>query len=389
MPVEIAQTWDDRRLKRDRLARVQAEMRKRGVGALYVSDNPTIRYLLAVKVPSARAFVPAEGDVVAFIRPRDAGYVRMVHPLIQDPLYDSSSNWGPEGGAGEGSPDRLAYGLIDLMTEHGVAGSPLGVDSLDVPALGALQRAGINMTYAQPIIEYARAIKTDDEVAIYRAMGHQYAHAVGAFRQAIRPGISENELAGVVVSSWYEAGGEEVAQLNVCAGENMNPWRRWPTQRTVRDGEFVGVDLHGYGFHGLRGDGSRTFFMGDSPSPDQRDLYRRAHDYLLGSMDAFQAGRSYADAMGRVPTVPEKYREQLYNYHIAHAIGMSHSGYPEVNARKPPLDDNLVANQVLSIECYFGEIGNPLAVKLEEQIVVRDGPPEVIGPEIPFDERFI
>jgi len=83
------------------------------------------------------------------------------------------------------------------------------------------------------------------------------------------------------------------------------------------------------------------------------------------------------------------YQEQLYNYHVAHAIGMSHSGYPEVNKRKPPLDDTLVENQVLAVECYFGEVGSPLAVKLEEQIIVRKGPPEVIGPDIPFDEQFI
>jgi len=28
-------------------------------------------------------------------------------------------------------------------------------------------------------------------------------------------------------------------------------------------------------------------------------------------------------------------------------------------------------------------------VKLEEDIVVRDGPPEVLGRDMPFDERFI
>jgi Xaa-Pro aminopeptidase len=388
VPVAIEKTWNDQKLKQDRLARVQDEMRKRGVGGLYIGENSSVRYLLAIQIPSVRAFVPVEGEVLAFVRPRDAGYVRFHHANIQDPVYDSASNWGPEG-ASDSSPDRLAAALEDLMIEHGLAGEPLGIDSLDFPAMAALQRSSLQLTYAQPIIEYARAIKTSDEVDIYRAMGKQYAHAVGAFRDALRPGISENELAGVVVSAWYEAGGEEIAQLNVCAGENMNPWRRWPTQRVVRDNEFVGVDLHGFGFQGLRGDASRTFFVGDSPTPEQRALYKRAYEYLEETIDVFQAGRSYADTMRMAPVVPEKYREQLQNLHLAHAIGMSHSGYPEVNMRKPPLDDSLVENQVLSVECYFGEIGSPLAVKLEEDIVVRDGPPEVLGANMPFDERFI
>lgn len=388
MPIEVQQTWDNQRLKSERIARVQAEMKRQGVGALFLTDSATLRYLLAIKIPSARAFVPPEGEVLAFVRPRDQGYVRLQHPNLTEPLYDSSSHWGPEAGANRG-PERLASGLVDLMAQHGVAGERLGVDNLDVPAVVALRDAELELTFAMKVIEFARAVKTQDEVAIYRSIGEQYTHSVTAFRDALRPGITENELAAIVVSAWYEAGGEEVAQLNVCAGENMNPWRRWPTQRAVQNEEFVGIDLHGYGVHGLRGDASRTFYVGDHPSGEQADLYRRAYDYLRATSDCFQAGRSYADAMARVPKVPEKYEAQLYNYHIAHAIGMSHSGYPEVNKRAGPVDDTLRENQVLSIECYFGEEGSALAVKLEEQVVVRDGPPEVIGPDTPFDERFI
>lgn len=387
MPIKVKKTWDDQRLKRERLEHVQQEMKRQGVGSLYVTDNATLRYLLGVKVPSARAFVPAQGEVLAFIRPRDMGYVRPHHANMQQPLYDSASAWGPEGAA-DSSADRLAHAIGDLMVEHGVGGEPLGLDNLDVPAILAFRDAGLNLTYAQPIIEHARAVKTNDEVAIYRSIGEQYTHSILAFRDALRPGISENELAAIVVSAWYEAGGEEVAQLNVCAGENMNPWRRWPTQRVVRDREFVGVDLHGYGVHGLRGDASRTFFVGSHPSRGQIDLYRRAYGYLWATADLFRAGRSYAEVLGQVPYVPEEYHAQLYNYHVAHAIGMSHSGYPEVNKRKGPVDDTLKENQLLSIECYFGEEGSPLAVKLEEQIVVRAGPPEVLG-QMPFDENLL
>ena len=79
----------------------------------------------------------------------------------------------------------------------------------------------------------------------------------------------------------------------------------------------------------------------------------------------------------------------MYNYHVAHAIGMSHSGYPEVNNRKAPLNDTLKPNQVLSVECFFAEEGATQAVKLEQMLVIRDGAPEIVGPEVPFDERFI
>jgi Xaa-Pro aminopeptidase len=210
-----------------------------------------------------------------------------------------------------------------------------------------------------------------------------------AFRDALRPGITENQLAQVATSAWYAASGEDVAQLNVCVAENMNPWKRWPTEKPVQDGEFAGIDLHGRGFNGLRGDASRTFLVGERPTQEHRDLYRRAYDYLQASIPVWRAGRTIEDAMRDVPKVPPAYEAQLFNYNFAHGVGLGSSDYPHVNPRRPAIDDVLRANQVLAIECYIAEENHPLCVKLEEQIIVRDGPPELLGPGIPFDDRLL
>src|SRR5438552_12856165 len=196
--MEITQTWDDDRLRRERVALVQGQMREQGVGALYIGDGTTVRYLLNIKVPSVQAFVPPSGDVLAFVRPRDAGYVRLQYSNIVEPPYDSAMAWGPEGGAGAGA-NKLAVFIDDLMAQNGVAGEALGVDTLSFPALAAFNAAELKLTYGQPVIEMARAVKTQDEIAIYRTIGEQYTHAVRAFRDALRPGVSENELAGLVV----------------------------------------------------------------------------------------------------------------------------------------------------------------------------------------------
>jgi hypothetical protein len=70
-------------------------------------------------------------------------------------------------------------------------------------------------------------------------------------------------------------------------------------------------------------------------------------------------------------------------------MGLGSSGYPHLDPRKAPIDDVLYPNQVLAVESYFGAEGSPLAVKLEDQIVVRDGAPEIIGQEMPHDAHFI
>lgn len=380
-------TWDDKRLKKDRLARAQEQMKKRGIGAMYLCDNTlSVRYILNQKVPGGELFVPAEGEPLAFIRPRDMGYVKMHHANVQEPLYRRDA-------VREGtSPDevkRFGKVISDLMAKYGLSGEVLGVDRLSSSLILSLNDAGIKIADAAPVIEHAGAVKTQDELAIYRLIGDQYFHTISTFRDAIRPGISENDLASIVVSAWYEAGGEDIAQLNVCAGENMNPWRRWPSQRKIKEGEFVGIDLHGRGVNGLRGDGSRTFFVGGKPSAKQRDLYKLAYDYLLGAIEVFHSGRSFAEVLEKAPVVPEKYRAQLYNYNIGHGMGLGSSGYPHITKKKAQADAYLEPNQVLAVECYMGEEGSTQAVKLEEIIVIREGNPEILRPGIPYDDRVV
>ncbi len=385
MPAAIAETWDEKRLQRERLEKLQSEMKRRDIAALYLDDTINIRYVLNLRVPGGAVFIPPQGEAIAFVRPRDMGYVSLRYGNLRPPLFEYHA--GSDEEEEEGSA-TLADSIRQLMADYGVAGERLGVDKLGRPgAFIALIKGGIHLVDGMLTINTARSVKTQDEIEVYRVIGQQYAHSVKAFRDAIRPGVTENELASVVGTAWYEAGGEDVAQLNVCAGENMNPWRRWPTQRALQEGEFVGIDLHGRGPCGLRGDSSRTFFVGERPTTEQRDLYRQAYGYLLGSADAFRAGRSVAEVLAEVPPVPEKYRVQQENYHVGHDIGMTPQGI-KVNKHRIERGGRLNANQVIAIECYFGEVGGRQAVKLEEMIVVRDGPPERLGLSIPVDERL-
>lgn len=386
MPMEVEKTWDDARLKRDRLVLLQEQMRKGSIGAMYLTDT-NLRYVLNMKIPGGQVFVPVEGEPIAFVQARDIRFVRSQHVNTRPRLQDGRSRSDGDDRSENYRP--LGQGIAALITEHGVAGGLLGVDTLEIAAVLALQEAGVRLVDGGPLVEQAGSVKTQDEVAIYRTIAQQYEHALRAFRDAIRSGISENELAGVVQGAWYEAGGEDISQINVCSGPNMNPWRRWPTQRRLSDGEFVGIDLHARGANGLRGDVSRTYLVGGDPTSEQRDLYRRAYDYMQETVSAIRAGHTYGDVLDAMPKVPAEFRVLLDSYAIFHGVGMSYAESPRVDHKTSKLDAVLRPNQVLSVESYFGEEGSPLAVKLEQQILVQEDGPEVLGSGIPFDERFV
>ena len=73
-----------------------------------------------------------------------------------------------------------------------------------------------------------------------------YTDMMQNFRETLQPGISEREMIAHVYSRVVGQGAEGLLQINVCSGENMNPWRRWPTERRFQDGDMVGMDIHVY-----------------------------------------------------------------------------------------------------------------------------------------------
>jgi Xaa-Pro aminopeptidase len=62
MPNENIKPWDNKRLARERTHRLQAEMKKQGIGALLCSEPENIQYVVNVRVLAAKVFVPAQGN---------------------------------------------------------------------------------------------------------------------------------------------------------------------------------------------------------------------------------------------------------------------------------------------------------------------------------------
>jgi Xaa-Pro aminopeptidase len=62
---------------------------------------------------------------------------------------------------------------------------------------------------------------------------------------------------------------------------------------------------------------------------------------------------------------------------------MGSAGYPHIEPLRRDSDNVLAPNQLLAVECHFGQPGSAQAVKLEEMIVVREGEPELLTRNVP------
>lgn len=382
----IEHTWDDGRLRSDRLARLQATMRERNVGGLLLKDWVNSRYAINTRIPSGLTFVPVQGHCVAFVRPMDDGYVSMVGVETRPVLYDGGQQASdPDGGQKLG---RWAEAIRALMDEFGVGGEPLGVDELEPLSTIALDRAGVQLVNARQILQLAAAVKTEDEVLVYWEMGKVHSALMRFFWEELNPGVDEHELCRRVYSRAVELGADDLLQINVCGGENTWPWRRWPTARQVQDGDLVGMDLHTHGPGGYVYDACRTYLCGSRPTDRQRELFRRAHEYNNTCISLLKPGLNIPDWVDSLPRVPESFQEAVYSFHILHSNGLNPGGYPNVVKQRRPVEDPIVENQVLSLDCYFAESGDKEAVKLEELVLItRDGAVKMA--DMPYDSHLL
>ena len=372
-----------KQMQKDRVKRLQDVMKEQGFAGLFLGEGANVRYVTNVKLPGGSVFVPRDGEPILYSRSRDWGYVERDYPNLRPALHSSNVT-------GEDLPGKAARWAKDIketMKEFGVEGERLGVDPLDVVSIHALAELGIDVVDGRHALSVSKRIKTDDEVNCFRTMGHWYQDIMERFRQEIRPGIRETELTALVHYEAIRKGAEEIFQLNVCSGENMNPWRRWPTEREVKQEEFVGIDLHLVGIGGCWTDVSRTYYCGNNPTQEQRDLYRTAYDYLQGVIALLKPGERIDNVVANAPKIPDKYRELLDNYSIAHSDAMRPHEYPRIE-RDKPVPEILEPNMVFSVETYFSEVGAKDTVKLEELVVVTEKDPEVLSTG-PFDKLFV
>jgi Xaa-Pro aminopeptidase len=388
---------DIARLKRERLERLQAEIGRAELGAALLYDPINIRYATGTRDSSTGyglrfyyryALVPREGRVILFGSLPDT--------LAADPLIDvrGAVTWDyfPCGTHVEEAAGRWAAGLVAALEERGLARERLGIDRLDFSGFEALRTRGIRLADARVPVEKARAIKTEDELTLIRQACAVADVGIAAVREAIRPGVTENELWAIFTATNIRLGGEHTDGRLLCAGGHTNPWYQGASDRMVRDGELVAFDTDMAGPLGYFADVSRTYLCGDRPpTAEQRERYAFAYGFLQEAIPLFRPGMSFPEIAAQAPPVPDKFKANRYVV-LAHGAGMSDEwpaiSFPDVSWSGFGNDaDVLRENMVICVEALVGTEHGRENVKLEEQLIVTARGPEVIS-FAPHDGRL-
>ena len=305
------------RLKKERLERLQRQMAKDDLGGLLLFDPLNIRYATGRR--SSGAFAMRYFWTYVLV-PREGA------PYIPEDHYDGAPIEG-QGGFAEADWRRKkgfawdffltgrnveeaarlwGQGISDQMNQLGIAGERLGVDRLDFYSMESLRAQEITIADGRVPMEKARVIKTGDEISLIRQACAIADVAICRTRDAIKPGVTENELFSILTATNTAFGGEHMDARLLAAGGNTSPWLvKIASDRIVRPGDLVAYDTDMAGPMGYFADISRTYLCGDGrPNKEQLEAYKLAYNFIYESMDLFQAGHEFPGNRRESPSLP-------------------------------------------------------------------------------------
>ena len=384
--------WEERvnfdRMRRERLKKAQDALEKTGVDALFIFSLEDVRYLTGLR--SHLGPVPALGNhVVVLPRGGDPILYTMdyVHCAARMPWLHKnnimpSSFIRTEKGARKWSDD--VKGRLGKLAE--------GKIGIDIMYFGMSQWLPKYFSQAEfvdgkAVLSHAKIIKTRDEIECQYIVNMITEAGFQALLDKLKPGVKECELLAAAWQKFTELGSEWTQCANiVCSGPYTAPYRRFTSDRVIREGDPVIVDI-GACYNGYWGDFTRTFICGDvRPTKAQIDLHQQSYNTLFNALAEAVAGKTNADIakhLNNPQTNPDS--DGLSG---GHGAGTGPWEPPWLTAYSP--DDvvtTLQPGMLFSVEPYAGKPGIG-GFRLENQVFVGEKEPDIFT-TLSFDERLL
>ena len=371
------------RLRKERLERTRAGMRKRGIAAVILTTI-NLRYATATRSPEWRyrgsdlGIVFAEHDPIVYLSHEAAVHNRIFTPWIKPEdvrtvpliLPGSSKVQILEQGR------RMAGMILNDLKAKGVAKEKIGTEEMVPSIRGGLEESGVKMESVDDLLLEIRAVKTVDEISCLKMAG-AFAEKgwIEMFTQ-VKPGMTDTELSAIGTGAMIKLGAEGPFKVSVRSGPLTAPnYTGMLTDRMVQYGDLQLCDIWGNVFCGYRTCYYRTWKVGGKPTQKEKDWYKRSYDWLIEMAAAVRPGVTTADVAKAFPKASDwglKDEDETSVNALGHGIGVGNHDLPiihrSVSFKHPEV---LEKGMVLSLEPWYGEpmVGG---VRLEDTGVITD-----------------
>jgi Xaa-Pro aminopeptidase len=300
------------------ITRLQKLLIADGLDAVVTMSPENVTYVTGFVVPSqslmrwrhAACIVTADGRISMVAIDMEATTVK-AHAGIDDlRIYREFS---------DDPMDKLAEALKDLKLDRG----KLGIEMEFLPAkdFATLQRNLPNVKWvgADAMLNKARQVKTPGELFLLRSLSKLTDQAIGDTLRQARVGMTEMELAGLLLTKLFAGGAESYKLMIIASGERSQFPNVGPTERKLNHGDIIRMEIFGQKNGYLTGV-CRTAVVGDA-TPEQYKIWSNLIECKYLVMDLIKPGAS----------CPEIYRKFLAKFSelgfepisfVAHGIGL-------------------------------------------------------------------
>jgi len=384
-------------LRAKRIAKADAQRRAAGLDALLVWKDENCRYLtdlrpqlIAGKSTALNGALLIEGrEPILFCSGGERDRVDRTMPWIRQahtiPIVEEKA---------------LVEGLVrdilgPVLKKHGLAGGKLGLDEANIVFTKALAAhfPELLVEDGDTPMQAARRTKLPEEIELLEEATALADAVTASATAAVADGVRECEVAGEAMRTLFRLGGEYAHVMTpfVASGENMAPPHRICSDKLIRHGDIVFIDI-GACWNGYFGDVARAVICGQ-PSSEQRKIYSAVYHSLHAGIAEMRPGRTNKDAAEALIRAADKYGlgGHMLSLFIGHGVG--------VGANEPPyIGETLPGAPVYEFEPGMVFAVEPLiwvegvrgggGVRLEEMVLVTEGAPHVMS-RAPFDERLL
>lgn len=384
-------------LRQKRLARAQNERERAQLDALLVWKDENVRYLTGLR-PQLIA-----GKTTAL---NGALLVPNAPPILfcSGGERDRAERTMPWLGEIHAIPIIEERSLIDgfvrailspVLHAHGLQGARLGMDEANTSLMQFMSRylPGVRMEDGDTPMQRARMIKLPEEIALIEEATALADAVTASAVAAVAEGVRECEVAGEAMRTLFRLGGEysHVMTPFVASGERMAPPNRISTDKLIRNGDLVFIDI-GANWNGYFGDVARATICG-KPSRRQREIFTAVYESLQAGIAKMRPGCTNQDAAQATIQTAEKYGlgGRFLSLFIGHGVGIGANEPPYIGETLPgaPVFE-FQPGMVFAVEplIWVEGVRGGGGVRLEEMVLVTDGDPHVMS-RAPFEEKLL
>lgn len=267
--------------------------------------------------------------------------------------------------------------LAPILSKRRLSGGRLGLDESGYALVAALREGipKVELCDGDAVMQSARLIKFPEEIALMEEASAIAEAVTQTAINTVAPGVRETDVVAEAMHTLFRLGGEYAHVMTpfVASGEHMSPPNRIPSDKIIRDGDLVFIDI-GAQWSGYFSDMGRTVICG-KPSRRQQEIYTAVHEALEAGTKTLAAGRTNDDVAVAVREVAARHglAQNFISLFIGHGVGMGSNEPPYIGedlagAETVTLQEGMVfaVEPLIWVEGVRGGGG----VRLEDTILV-------------------